>query len=47
VTKTQPDKFKEAAKEHGADEDEKRWEERLKRVAKQRPPSSDKPAEGG
>jgi len=31
---SQPDKFKEAARELGADEDERRWEERLKRVAK-------------
>ena len=34
--KSQADKFKEAAREHEADEDEKRWEERLKRVAKQK-----------
>ena len=34
---TQSDKFKEAAKEHKADTDEKRWEERLKKVAKQKP----------
>ena len=34
----QADKFKEAAREHEADEDEGRWEERLKKVAKQRPP---------
>ena len=32
--KTQSDKFKEAAREHEADEDEKRWDKRLKRVAK-------------
>lgn len=32
--KSQTDKFKEAAREHGADEDEARWEERLKKVAK-------------
>jgi hypothetical protein len=38
--KPQSEKFKDAAKEHGADEDEKRWEERLKRVAKSQP---DKP----
>jgi hypothetical protein len=36
--KTQSDKFKEAAKEHQADLDEARWEERLKKVAKQRQP---------
>jgi hypothetical protein len=36
MTKSQPGKFKEAAREHEADEDEARWEERLKKVAKQR-----------
>lgn len=38
-TRSQPqsDKFKEAAREHEADEDEKRWEERLKKVAKAKP----------
>jgi hypothetical protein len=35
--KTQSDKFKEAAREHEADEDEKRWEERLKKIAKAKP----------
>lgn len=35
--KSQSDKFKDAAREHGADEDEKRWKERLKKVAKQKP----------
>jgi hypothetical protein len=35
--KSQSDKFKEAARELEADEDEKRWEERLKRVAKAKP----------
>jgi hypothetical protein len=30
----QSDKFKQAARELEADEDEKRWEERLKRVAR-------------
>jgi hypothetical protein len=34
--KSQSDKFKEAAKEHVCDEDEARWEERLKKVAKAR-----------
>jgi hypothetical protein len=34
---SQSDKFKLAAREHGADEDEQRWEERLKKVAKGRP----------
>lgn len=33
----QADKFKDAARELEADEDEKRWEERLRRVAKQKP----------
>lgn len=33
----QADKFKDAAKEHGADEDEKHWEERLRKVAKAKP----------
>lgn len=35
--KQQSDKFKEAARELEADEDEQRWEEKLKRVAKQKP----------
>ena len=30
----QSEKFKQAAREHAADEDERRWEERLKKVAK-------------
>ena len=34
---SQSDKFKEAAREHEADEDEKHWEERLKKVAKAKP----------
>jgi len=38
--RTQSDKFKEAARELGADEDEARWEERLKKVAKQKPPAA-------
>jgi hypothetical protein len=32
--RTESDKFKKAARELGADTDEKRWEERLKRVAR-------------
>jgi len=36
-TPSQSDKFKEAARELEADEDEKRWEERLKKVAKAKP----------
>jgi hypothetical protein len=34
---TQSDKFKDAARELEADENEKRWKERLKKVAKQKP----------
>ena len=34
---SQSDKFKQAAREIGADEDEKRWEERLRKVAKANP----------
>jgi hypothetical protein len=37
MPKAQSDKFKEAAREHCADEDEARWEERLKKVAEQKP----------
>ena len=39
TTTNQSEKFKKAALEHEADEDEKRWEERLKKVAKQKPAS--------
>jgi hypothetical protein len=35
--KSQSDKFKEAARELEADEDEKHWEERLKKIAKAKP----------
>jgi hypothetical protein len=35
--KSQSDKFKEAARELEADEDEARWEERLKKLAKSQP----------
>jgi hypothetical protein len=34
---SQAEKFERAAKEHGADEDEQRWVERLKKVAKPKP----------
>lgn len=34
---SQLDKFKQAAKELEADEDEARWDERLKKVAKVKP----------
>jgi hypothetical protein len=35
--KAQADKFKDAARELDADEDEKLWEERLRKVAKAKP----------
>lgn len=35
--KSQADKFKEAAREIGVDEDEARWEDRLRKVAKHKP----------
>lgn len=35
--RSQAEKFEDAARELEADEDEKRWEERLKKVAKHRP----------
>lgn len=35
--KSQIDKFKQAARELESDEDEGRWEERLKKVVKQKP----------
>lgn len=34
---SQSDKFKQAAREHGADESEAHWDERLKRVVKAKP----------
>ncbi len=36
-TKSQLDQFKEAAREVEADEDEARWEKKLREVAKQKP----------
>lgn len=42
--KSQSDKFKEAARELEADEDEERWEGRLKKVAK--PQVSDRQTDG-
>ena len=36
-TKSQPEKFKEFARELECDEDEARWEERLRKIAKQQP----------
>jgi hypothetical protein len=41
AAKSQSDKFKEAAREHGADEDEVRWEERLRKLAKAKPAEKD------
>lgn len=35
--KSQADKFKEAAREIGSDEDEARWEDRLRKLAKVKP----------
>lgn len=34
---TQADKFKDAAREAGCDEDEARWKEQLKKIAKAKP----------
>ena len=39
--RSQSDKFKDAARERDADEDEKHWEERLRKVAKPKPASGD------
>lgn len=36
-SKSQLDKFKEAARKHEADEDEAHWDERLKKVVKVKP----------
>ena len=38
---TQLDKFKKAAREHEADEDEAHWDERLKRVVRAKPTPTD------
>jgi hypothetical protein len=43
IDRTQLDKFKEAAREHEADEHEAHWDERLKKVAMAKPDASDKP----
>ena len=37
ATKSQSDKFKEAARQLGTDDDEERFNEKLKRLAKQKP----------
>lgn len=42
--KLQIEKFKEAAREHEADEDEARWDERLRKVATAKP-TPEKPAD--
>lgn len=45
--KSQADKFKEVARELEADEDEARWEERLRLVATRNPKADDlKPEDG-
>ena len=36
IEKTQSEKFKQAARELGCDEDEVRWDDSLKRVVKQK-----------
>lgn len=41
VKQSQSDKFKEAAREAECDEDEARWDERLKKVAKGKPEKSE------
>lgn len=38
--RSQSEKFKDAAHEHRADEDEAHWEERLRRIAKRKRPDS-------
>jgi len=44
--KTQLDKFKQAAREHDADENAAHWDERLKKIAKAKP-APEKPESGG
>jgi hypothetical protein len=41
--KSQSDKFKDLARELDCDEDEKHWDERLKKVAKGKPEKPEKP----
>ncbi len=42
LNRSQSDKFREAARELGCDEDEARWDERLRKVAKQRTGGNEK-----
>jgi hypothetical protein len=41
IKKTQKEKFKEAARELGCDEDEKAFDDKLRRIGKQSPPKAD------
>lgn len=41
--KSQSDKFREAARQIETDDDEKRFDEKLKRVAKAKPEKAEKP----
>lgn len=43
IPKSQTDKFKELARKLEADEDEERWDERLKKVTKVKPQPKDRP----
>jgi hypothetical protein len=43
--KSQVDKFRQAAREAQADDDEKRFDERLKEIARQNPTDDSKPKE--
>lgn len=42
-SESQLDKFKKAAREHEADEDETRWDERLKKLVTAKPDKADRP----
>ncbi|WP_212524997.1 hypothetical protein [Actibacterium sp. MT2.3-13A] len=42
VKQSQLDKFKEAARQLGTDDDEERFEKKLKKLVKQRPKDDDK-----
>jgi hypothetical protein len=44
-SQSQLDKFKEAAREHEADEDESRWDERLKKIVKAKPAQKSEPGQ--